>query len=100
MFIGNKKCRIYAACGVSQTPICFQMMWGASKMLVLGINKILKWCQITNGDRTYTCPTKYINGELFFRFKNEWHKGAEFVSNHAEELVEEGGKIFSQSFKH
>ena len=36
----------------------------------------------------------------FFRFKNEWHKGAEFVSNHAEELVEEGGKIFSQSFKH
>ena len=63
------------------------MMWGASKMLVLGINKILKWCQITNG-------------ELFFRFKNEWHKGAEFVSNHAEELVEEGGKIFSQSFKH
>ena len=21
MFIGNKKCRIYAACGVSQTPI-------------------------------------------------------------------------------
>ena len=76
------------------------MMWGASKMLVLGINKILKWCQITNGDRTYTCPTKYINGELFFRFKNEWHKGAEFVSNHAEELVEEGGKIFSQPFKH
>ena len=21
MFLGNKKCRIYAACGVSQTPI-------------------------------------------------------------------------------
>ena len=21
MFIGNKKCRIYAACGVSQTPM-------------------------------------------------------------------------------
>lgn len=23
MFIGNKKCRIYAACGVSQTPIIY-----------------------------------------------------------------------------
>ena len=22
--MGNKKCRIYAACGVSQTPICLE----------------------------------------------------------------------------
>lgn len=68
-------------------------------MLVLGINKVLKWCRITNGSRTYTCPTKYINGELFFRFKNEWHKVAEFVSDHTEELVEESVKIFSRPFK-
>lgn len=32
-------------------------------MLVLGINKICKWCQITTGGRTYTCPTKKIYGE-------------------------------------
>ena len=25
MFLGNKKCRIYAACGVSQTPIYGKM---------------------------------------------------------------------------
>ena len=25
MFIGNKKCRIYAACGVSQTPIIYEI---------------------------------------------------------------------------
>ena len=25
MFIGNKKCRIYAACGVSQTPIIYNV---------------------------------------------------------------------------
>ena len=25
MFIGNKKCRIYAACGVSQTPNKYQV---------------------------------------------------------------------------
>ena len=29
MFIGNKKCRIYAACGVSQTPIEEQKKRGA-----------------------------------------------------------------------
>lgn len=68
-------------------------------MLVLGINKILKWCQIVSGGRRYTCPTKEINGELFFIFKKEWHKVADFVSDHAEELIEEGGKVFSQPFK-
>ena len=34
-------------------------------MLVLGINRILNWCQITTGGRRYTCPTKEINGKLF-----------------------------------
>lgn len=38
-------------------------------MLVLGINKILNWCQITSGGRKYTCPTKLIGGQLFFVFK-------------------------------
>jgi len=68
-------------------------------MLVLGINKILKWCQITSGGRTYTCPTKIVNGELFFKFKNNWHKVVEFVADNAEELVEEGGKVISRKFK-
>lgn len=68
-------------------------------MLVLGINKILNWRQITSGGRTYTCPTKLIDGKLFFRFKKEWHSIAGFVSDHAEELVSEGGKIFSRPFK-
>ena len=67
--------------------------------LVLGINKILNWCQITSGGRTYTCPTKLIDGKLVFHFKKEWHSVAEFVSDHAEELVSEGGKIFSRPFK-
>ena len=68
-------------------------------MLVLGINKILNWCQIISGGRTYTCPTKLIDGKLVFHFKKEWHSVAEFVSDHAEELVSEGGKIFSRPFK-
>jgi len=45
-------------------------------MLVLGVNDILKWCQITTGGRRYTCRTKEINGQLCFLFKKAcipWH---------------------------
>jgi hypothetical protein len=55
-------------------------------MLVLGINRILKWAQIVSGGKRYTCPTKEINGELFFMFKNEWHKVVEFISEHTHEF--------------
>lgn len=68
-------------------------------MLVLGINKILNWCQIVSGGRKYTYPTKLIDGKLFFYLKKEWHSVAEFISDHAEELVSEGGKVFSRPFK-
>lgn len=68
-------------------------------MVVLGVNKILKWCQISSGGRKYTCPTKYIDSNLFFRFKKVWHPVADYISEHAEELVEEGGKVFSRPFK-
>ena len=68
-------------------------------MHVLGINKVLNWCQITTGLGTYTCPTKEINGELFFRFKKVWHPVAEFISDHADELYEEGGKLLLRPFK-
>ena len=69
-------------------------------MLVLGICDTLKlkWCQITTGGRRYTCPTKIIDGELFFRFKKVWHPVTQFVSDNAEILVEEGGKVFSRPF--
>ena len=67
-------------------------------MLVLGVNKILKGCQIVSGGRRYTCPTKEINGQLCFVFKKAWHPVADFISNHAEELVQEGGRVFSRPF--
>lgn len=68
-------------------------------MLILGINRVLKWLQITSGGRSYTCPTKEINGELFFIFKKEWHRVADFLSEHTTELVSEGGKIISRQIK-
>lgn len=39
-------------------------------MLVLGINRLANWVQITAGRGRYTCPIKEINGELFFKFKD------------------------------
>ena len=68
-------------------------------MLVLGVNKILKWCQILSGGRRYTCPTKYIDGELFFHFKKEWHRVEDYLSENTNELVEEDGKTFSRPFR-
>lgn len=68
-------------------------------MRVLGVNRILKWCQIVSKGRRYTCSTKNIDGKLFFKFKNIWHPVAEFISDNAHELVEEGGKVFSRPFK-
>lgn len=55
-------------------------------MQVLGINHILKWVQIISEGRRYTCPTKEINGELFFKFKNEWHKVIDFTSKFTSEF--------------
>lgn len=68
-------------------------------MLVLGINKILNWCQITSGGRRYTCPTKIIDGKLCFLFKKAWHSVAEFASDNLEELVSEGGKVILRPYK-
>ena len=67
-------------------------------MLVLGVNKILGWCQIVSGGRRYTCFTKEIDGQLHFVFKKAWHPVAEYISDHAEELVREGGRVFSRPF--
>ncbi|MBQ7357670.1 MAG: hypothetical protein IJW65_02925 [Clostridia bacterium] len=68
-------------------------------MLVLGINKILKCCQIISNGKRYTCPTKEIDGKLFFCFKKAWHPVIEFISDNAEELFEQGGKVLSKPFK-
>ena len=68
-------------------------------MLVLSVNKILKWCQITSGGRSYTCPTKEISGQLCFRFKNIWHPIADFIAENAHEMVEEGGITLIRSYR-
>ena len=49
-------------------------------MMVLGINYILKSVQIIAGGRRYICPIKESGRELYFRFRNEWHKVMDFIS--------------------
>ena len=65
-------------------------------MLILGINRVLNWLQITSGGKSYTCTTKEINGELFFLFKKKWHRAVDYLSEHTTELVSEGGKLISR----
>lgn len=67
-------------------------------MIVLGINKILNWCQITTGGKTHNCPTKVIDNVLCFKFKGQWYKVVDYASEYAEELIEEGGKTISKKF--
>ena len=68
-------------------------------MLVVSVNKILHWCQIVSGGRNYTCPTKVTDGSLYFHFKKEWHKVADYLFEHADELVEIGGKAFLRKYR-
>ena len=66
-------------------------------MTVLGINRIGGWVQIFSDSlRNYTCATKEIDGELFFRFKQEWHPVAKYLTEHTTELVKENRKIISR----
>lgn len=67
-------------------------------MLVLGVNKILKWCQVFSNGCRYTCPTKIICDELCFAFKKAWYPVAKYISEHTEELAQEGGRVFSRPF--
>lgn len=54
-------------------------------MTVLGINHICNWVQISNGWGRYTCPTEERDGELYFKFKNEWHKVEDYTSEYTTE---------------
>ena len=68
-------------------------------MKILGVNSILKWCQVLSNGRRYTCNTKKIDGELFFYFKKAWHKVSDYASEFTTEMFEEGGKNFLRKFK-
>lgn len=51
-------------------------------MRVFHFNKDLPWVQIISDfSKLHTCPTKEIDGELNFRFKNKWHKVKDYMDD-------------------
>ena len=64
-------------------------------MEVIGINRILGWCQILGGaSRRYTCPTKLIDGKLHFLFKKEWHPIKDYLSHSVLDMIKKGRPEF------
>lgn len=55
---------------------------------VLKISKAMDIVQIITHGSRYTCPTKVINGDLMFKFKNSWHS----VAAHTNEYTRMFGK--------
>lgn len=51
-------------------------------MTVLCINYVLNWVQIYSGRGRYTCPMQDRDGELYFKFKNKWHKVKDYTSEY------------------
>lgn len=57
-------------------------------MTVLTINNVLNWVQISNGWGRYTCPMEERDGDLYFKFKNEWYKVEDYTSEYTNEFNE------------
>lgn len=57
-------------------------------MMIDSINHVLKWVSVYVDGKLYTRDIKEINGELFFKFKNEWYKMADCISEYTTEFKE------------
>ena len=49
-------------------------------MKIFSINDVLKWCQVFSNGRKYTCYTKMVDNNLYFKFKGKWHVVSEYVT--------------------
>jgi hypothetical protein len=67
--------------------------------LVLSVNDFLNTALITTHGCTYGCPTKTVNGELFFRFLNEWHSVAEYAGENTTIISDLGNGLVRRKFK-
>ncbi len=47
--------------------------------MIVFTNPFFEWVQVITSTGKYTCPTKLIDGKLFFKFKNEWHEVSKYL---------------------
>ena len=49
-------------------------------MKIFSINDVLIWCQVFSNGRKYTCYTKMVDNNLYFKFKGKWLVVSEYVT--------------------
>ncbi len=65
--------------------------------IVTGINSAMGWVQIITHGSKYSCDTKTIDGELFFKFKEQWHRVSDYITDNTTELIKEGSKLITRN---
>ena len=70
MFIGNKKCRIYAACGVSQTPKIYQIREGFFRLRQAGLYMKMMRGMLSRFQVPLLTKTSYLHVQRCFINRN------------------------------
>ncbi len=50
-------------------------------MIISVINESMNTVQVINENGKYTCRTEIKNGELHFKFKNQWHRVSDYTTD-------------------
>lgn len=53
---------------------------------ILKVISSLHKVQIMTHGNKYTCPTKYVDGKLMFKFKREWLRAADYCNDSTQYL--------------
>ena len=66
---------------------------------VFSLNDFIKVVSLNTHGCNYTCPAKLINGEWFFKFKNEWHLVDEYAREFTTIISDSGKGIIERKYK-
>jgi hypothetical protein len=99
LFLGNKKCRIYAARGVSQTPNILNKKRGVRLMFTEEDIKNVIAAYEDNGIVTRAecsnLDARPFANELFYELRSRGHEEAEITEAHLENYLDYSSAIFN-----